>query len=79
MPLHYWGPKGSRENPWRVRQCRAQFPNMKHLKFNARFIGRPAAKPGDFVIVKNRRAGNSWLGTIETIGPDFRHIRAIPF
>ncbi len=79
MPLHYWGPKGSRENPWRVRQCRAHFPNMKHLKLNARFTGRPAAKPGDFVIVKTRRAGHSWLGTIETIGPDFRHIRAIPF
>ena len=79
MPLHYWGPKGSRENPWRVRQCRAQFPHLKHLQFNARFAGQPPAKPGDFVIVKNRRAGKSWLGTIETIGPDFRHIRAIPF
>ena len=78
MPIHYPGPKGTRENPWRARQCRAHFPAMKALKMNARFAGRPAARPGDFVIVKNRRRGDSWLGTIQAIGPDFRHIFVVP-
>ena len=70
----YTPPKGTRENPWRARQCRAQFPNMKPFKMNARFAGRPAAHHGDFVLVKNRRIGRSWLGTISKIAPDYRHI-----
>ena len=77
MAIHYPGPKGTRGNPWRGRQCRAHFPNMKHLKLNARFAGRPAARPGDFVLVKNCRKGQSWLGTIQRIGPDFRHFFAV--
>ena len=75
--IHYPGQKGTRENPWRARQCRAQFPEMKHLKMNARFTGRPAARPGDFVLVNNRRSGHTWLGTIQKIGPDFRHFVAV--
>ena len=74
MAIHYPAPKGTRGNPWRALQCRAQFPHMKHLKLNARFAGRPKALPGDFVIVNNRRSGKTWLGAIQTIGPDFRHI-----
>ena len=74
MPLYYPDPKGTRGNPWRACQCRAQFPHMKDLKLNARFAGRPAARQGDFVLVKNRRTSKTWLGTIERIGPDFRHI-----
>lgn len=76
--IYYAAPKGTRGNPWRVQQCRAHFPHLKHLNLNARFTGRPAARTGDFVLVKNRRAGETWLGTIESIGPDFRHIRAVP-
>ena len=72
--IHDTAPKGTRGKPWRARHCCAQFQEVKHLKMNARFAGRPAAHQGDVVQGKNQRLDHSWLGTIEKIAPAFRHI-----